>query len=148
MPTRCRGPLILLTYALAAYGCNNPPKRDDPGRAAGQGASATSSRGTDTLAFHAIGTEPFWSLDIGPSGLRFTTPEDTLGIRFPPVSADASGDTIQWRASAARGSLEARLWPGSCSDGMSDRVWQYHASVRVDTTAYRGCAESRAAQPR
>ena len=147
MHRECRIPLILVTLVVVAYGCNNPPRQADSGGAAGQGGSPTASPAADTLAFHAIGTEPFWSLDVGPSGGRFTTPDDTLGLRFPSVTVDASGDTLHWQASTERATLDARLWRGSCSDGMSDRDWPYHAAVRVDSMAYRGCAEPRAAQP-
>ena len=138
-----RSPLIPVSCALALYGCNKRAERDVAAGAPGQGSSATSSRASDTLTFHVIGTEHFWGLDLGPSGIRFTTPEDTFGIRFPPVAADASGDTLHWMASVERATLDARVWPGTCSDGMSDRAWPYHATVHVDTIAYHGCAETR-----
>ena len=147
MLSQRHGPLILLACTLAVYGCNDTPRADDRPAVGVQGASASSTRAADTLAFHAVGTEPFWSLDIGPSGLRFTTPEDTLGTYFRPVTTGASGDTLHWTGTAERGALDARVWQGACSDGMSDRVWPYHAAVRVDTIAYRGCAEPRRASP-
>ena len=94
-------------------------------------------------AFRAAGTEPFWALDIDSTGLRFRSPDDTTGVHWPQPSSRVSKDTLQWRGRTARGEIEASIWPGQCSDGMSDRVWSYTAAVRVDTTRYTGCAETR-----
>jgi uncharacterized membrane protein len=144
---RRRRLLSTLMLAATAYGCNAAPKHEGSADTLGKGGAASASAAVPapgTPAFHAVGTEPFWSLDIGPSGLRFTTPEDSAGIRTPAVPAEARGDSLHWSAAVERASLDVMLWPGDCSDGMSDRVWKYHAAVRVDTTAYRGCAELRA----
>ena len=96
-----------------------------------------------TGALRAIGTEPFWGLDIDSTGLRFTTPDDMTGIRWPPRAPLVSGDTWRWLGETGRATIAARIWPARCSDGMSDRVYPYAALVRVDGTDYRGCAASR-----
>ena len=93
-------------------------------------------------AWRAIGTEPFWGLDIDSTGLRFRTPEDTMGIRWPPLTPMVRGDTVRWVGETERAAVDARIWGARCSDGMSDRVWPYTAVVRIDSTTYRGCAES------
>jgi uncharacterized membrane protein len=98
-----------------------------------------------TAPFRAIGTEPFWGLQITTDGLRFTTPDDPAGRSFPPVEPAAAGDTLHWVAEAAGVTLDARIWPGECSDNMSDKVWSHTAAVQLGGTAYRGCAEARAA---
>ncbi len=94
-------------------------------------------------AWRALGTEPFWALDIDGRGLRFRTPDDTGGILWPAPGAAITGDTLRWTGETERGAIEARIWPARCSDGMSDRVWHHKARVGVEGTAYRGCAESR-----
>lgn len=91
----------------------------------------------------AIGTEPFWGLDIDTTGLRFTTPDDMTGIHWPPRAPLVTGDTWRWAGESGRAAIAARIWPARCSDGMSDRVYPYAAFVRVDGTDYRGCAASR-----
>ena len=93
-----------------------------------------------SLVFHGVGTEPCWALEINASGLRFRTPEDTAGARYPISPPARSGDTLQWHATLGGRSLDARLWPAACSDGMSDRIWTHRALVRVDSVTYRGCA--------
>jgi uncharacterized membrane protein len=109
--------------------------------------SASAADTSETLAagaWRAIGNEPFWALDIDGTGLRFRTPDDTTGIRWPPLTPLVRGDTLRWLGETERATVEVRIWPGRCSDGMSDRVWPYQAIVHVDGTNYRGCAESRA----
>lgn len=95
---------------------------------------------TAVATFHVVGNEPFWALEITATGLRFRTPEDTAGAFFPRAAPSAAGDTLTWSAVAGSRTIEARLWPSECSDGMSDRVWSHRATVRVDTTTYQGCA--------
>lgn len=98
-----------------------------------------------TAPFRAIGTEPFWGLEVTAEGLRFTTPDDPDGRRFPPVEPAASGDTLHWVAEAGGVALDARIWPGECSDNMSDKRWTHTAVVQLGGTVHRGCAEARAA---
>ena len=88
----------------------------------------------------ALGTEPFWALDVDSSGLRFKTPEDTSGVRFPPLALTVIGDTVVWSGQMESTTIEARIWPEKCSDGMSDREYPYAARVSVSGTMYRGCA--------
>ncbi len=107
-------------------------------------STATAPEMPSAEAWRAIGTEPFWRLEIDTTGLRFTTPDDTMGIRWPPLTPLARGDTLRWFGETERAAVEVGIWPGRCSDGMSDRVWPYQAAVRVDSTNHRGCAESRA----
>ncbi|MEO6068260.1 MAG: hypothetical protein ABJB33_05035 [Gemmatimonadota bacterium] len=90
--------------------------------------------------FRALGTEPFWALQIDSVGLRFMTPEDQVGALFAPVAMTHSGDTLHWAGAQEGGTIDARIWPGQCSDGMSDRVWTHTARVQVSGTTYHGCA--------
>ena len=92
-------------------------------------------------AWRALGTEPFWHLDVTTSGLRFTTPEDTAGIIIPSVTPHSQGDTTRWAGQTERTPFDVRVWPGSCSDGMSDRVWPARALVLIDGRTWHGCAE-------
>jgi uncharacterized membrane protein len=91
----------------------------------------------------ALGTEPFWALDVDGAGLRFITPEDTSGIRFPPIAATAVADTVVWSGQTERATIELRVWREKCSDGMSDREYPYASRVTVAGTTYRGCADRR-----
>jgi uncharacterized membrane protein len=96
-----------------------------------------------TSAFRAIGNEPFWALEIDGSGLRYRTPDDQKGIWFSPVAPSRVADTLRWIAESGGATIDARIWPGECSDGMSDRVWTHTALVVFGGSAHRGCAERR-----
>ena len=130
---------IVATLSLAVFvAC----QVRDSSRRTDSAAAADTPEMASTVALRATGTEPFWGLSIDTTGLRFTTPDDTMGIRWPPLSPMATGDTLRWVGETERAAIDARIWPAQCSDGMSDRVWTYTAVVRIDTTIYRGCAES------
>jgi uncharacterized membrane protein len=141
--------------AAVPYVCPDMKRQYGSRRRDSSGASGTDSAPTlvaagDTMektsarAWRAVGTEPFWGLEINTTGLRFTTPEDRTGIRWPPLTPRVAGDTVRWVGETERAAVDTRIWPARCSDGMSDRVWRYAAVVRIDSTTYRACAESRA----
>jgi uncharacterized membrane protein len=94
-------------------------------------------------SFRLVGNEPFWALHIDSTVIRYVTPEDTAGIRFPPVKPLQLGDTLRWTTSNPQTIVEAWVVTGSCSDGMSDRTWTYRASVQVGSRKLQGCAERR-----
>ena len=140
-------PALSVLLLLACQVRNSSPRIDSAGAGSAEDRPAVSSE-ADTAAARAqawvaTGTEPFWALDIDSTGLRFKTPDDTMGIRWPPLKPLMAGDTLRWLAEAGRAMVDARIWPGKCSDGMSDRIWPNTAVVRIDSTSYRGCAESR-----
>lgn len=136
---------LIVLGALCSLACGEGRQR-----IAGAAADSTISPPADTALrrpvqsavpqFHAVGTEPFWALDITGKELRFRTPAETSGRRFAPVPPLRSADTLRWTLRSRADSVDVRLWPGKCSDGMSDRAWDYQARVRIDTMSYRGCA--------
>jgi uncharacterized membrane protein len=140
MPSRRLSGVLLLAWlgACAGGGGKREARSDSTGAAAPSPAAAIPDSGVAT--FRMAGTEPFWALEIARRELRFITPEDTSGLRFPRGPSVTSGDTLRWSAMAYGTTIEARIWPSQCSDGMSDRVWTHRAVVRVDSTTYRGCA--------
>lgn len=128
--------------------------RASPPAAAGSLASGSTEpdivSATDTTApepvdpsFRLVGTEPFWALHIDATGMRFTTPEDTAGLRFDAARAVMVGDSLRWNSIGDRGTIEAVITRTSCSDGMSDKQWPYRARVEIGETKYEGCAEQR-----
>jgi uncharacterized membrane protein len=155
-------PLLLAGVVIAAIaGCSgadrDPDGRADPAaatsdttrpppsRRAAEPPSSPAAEPPAPVAYRALGTEPFWGLHIGPEELRFTTPDDPDGMRFTPAEPVRSGDTLRWTSAAAGASLDARIWPGECSDNMSDKVWTHASVVQIGATTYHGCAELQAA---
>jgi uncharacterized membrane protein len=145
--------MLLAGIVIAAVaGCSGADREPD-GRAdsaaavsdtAGPPPSRPATEPSGPVAYRALGTEPFWGLHIGPAELRFTTPDDPEGMRFASAEPVRSGDTLMWTSGAAGASLEARVWPGECSDNMSDKVWTHTSVVQLGATTYHGCAELQA----
>jgi len=102
-------------------------------------ASATSV----TLdSFVALGTEPFWSAATAPGKVTYSTPEDQSGKSVAVV------ETRESSAQVYTGKLKGqpfvlRIAKGACSDGMSDTVFTYTASLTVTGEDRRGCARRR-----
>ena len=97
-------------------------------------------------AFHAVGQEPGWLLDVEPGreiryvgdygDTRVTTPAPTFVV-------DASG-TITYDAQTA-GAPSRRLTvvirPVPCNDGMSGAPYTHTVTVRLDGREVRGCGK-------
>lgn len=92
----------------------------------------------------AIGTEPFWGVEISPETLAYTA------IDHPGVTATNPGPTIQgttavYAAAGADGTaLVVTLIATECSDGMSDRIYPLTARVELGSQTLNGCAASAA----
>lgn len=92
----------------------------------------------------ALGTEPFWGVDITPSGLTYS------GLDRPEQRAANPGPVIQGTtavyATATKGgtTLVVTLIATECSDGMSDRVYPLTARVELGEETLNGCAASAA----
>jgi heat shock protein HslJ/uncharacterized membrane protein len=86
-------------------------------------------------SYRAIGTEPFWDLEIGRD-LIFTDRGNNVSVSQPapqPINGVA-GETYQTPR------LEVNIVHRQCSDGMSDRSYPDTVDVRVDgRQRYRGC---------
>jgi len=90
---------------------------------------------TGETSYRAVGTEPFWDLEIGRE-LIFTDRGNNVSVSDPtpaPVGAVA-GETYRTQH------LEVNIVHRQCSDGMSDRSYPDTVDVRVDgRQRYRGC---------
>ncbi|HEX6790893.1 MAG TPA: hypothetical protein VF247_06260 [Candidatus Krumholzibacteria bacterium] len=128
---------VVSAFALLALACG---KRDKTEKTAAHSSDSTASAPA-VASYRAFGNEPFWSVFVNTDGLRFISPEDSAGIHFPPVEPVAAGDTLRWKATSERGSIDVRIWPGACSDGMSDTAWKFSSAVQLNETTYLGCAE-------
>ena len=127
---------LLALVALTA--CNSAPgeiSRD--GEAFSQIAPET--------AISAGGTEPFWNLAIpaaeadGTHQAVYSTPEDIDGA---PVTLTrfAGNNGLGFSGAIGETPLNVAITPGECSDGMSDRLYPYHASLSLGEETRFGCA--------
>ncbi|HEY0052633.1 MAG TPA: hypothetical protein VGB49_04395 [Caulobacteraceae bacterium] len=90
----------------------------------------------------AVGTEPFWDVQI--AGERLTL----SGVDRPERSTRHGGVTVRGDRAAWWGrfpdgqAITVAVTPGPCSDGMSDRTYPLKASVSLGSETLTGCAAS------
>ena len=84
--------------------------------------------------YHAVGTEPFWSLVIGEREISFTQPEQQPVTQPKPRAiVGFAGEIYQTPR------IDVNIVHAQCSDGMSDRVYPDKVQVTVDGRRFNGC---------
>lgn len=93
--------------------------------------------------FIALGNEPFWSVEIIPSE-KIIALKDVAAEKayvFPYKVSKKSGNTISYESSNDKNqTIEVLIIKNPCSDGMSDRKYNYSALVQINGKALKGCA--------
>ena len=93
----------------------------------------------------ALGTEPFWGVDIAPARITYSGVDRPVQAAPNPGPA-VTGTMATWTTQTAQGNaLEITLIATECSDGMSDRTYPLTARVVVGSETLQGCAASTAA---
>jgi uncharacterized membrane protein len=93
--------------------------------------------------FIGLGNEPFWSLDIIPTekiiALKDVGTEKTYV--FPYKAAKLAGSTLTYDVTNdKKETLKITIAKETCSDGMSDRNYNYSAQVSINGKLLKGCA--------
>lgn len=90
----------------------------------------------------AVGTEPFWSVEITQDGLIYNR-MDQPTQRAPNRGATIQGTVATYATSTdLKQALNVVLIATECSDGMSDRTYPLTARVEIGDDALTGCAAS------
>ena len=129
-----------LVAGLALAGCSEPaPDLTAPVPP----PEPTTLGGVDlSQPLRAIGTEPFWSVEITPDALAYSA-VDSSGMRADNPGPTIQGTTAVYAAAGSDGTaLVVTLIATECSDGMSDRVYPLTARVEVGPQTLNGCAAS------
>jgi uncharacterized membrane protein len=132
---RSAAALGLITLLMTA--CGEAPMGSTAGGAgAPADAPASAPPGPDYAGdFDLVGTEPFWGGRIRSDGLtlsRAGRPDVSAANAGPRVE----GDVATWGV----GGLVIKLKPEPCSDGMSERRYDYRAEVTLNGQVLKGCA--------
>ncbi|SKB65588.1 hypothetical protein [Daejeonella lutea] len=93
--------------------------------------------------FIALGNEPFWSVDIIPDEKRivFKNVGQEKALEFIHKPATVSAGVYRYEAtSPGNKKIVVIIRKEKCSDGMSDREYNYSAEVIIDGTTFKGCA--------
>ncbi len=116
-------------------------------------APAAESRGCEEdlsdVAFRAAGVEPFWSLEVRPSGIVFSTPEIPRTVFDGASPTMVSGGWVYESVAAGPEplSLRVQVQPGRCTDSMVGTIYRWTATVVIGGETRRGCAWEGALAP-
>lgn len=88
----------------------------------------------------ALGTEPFWGIDIDGTKLVYTTPEDQKGQTITATRDDSSISST-WTGTLKGKKFEVSIVPEKCSDGMSDTEYPFSAWLSTGGAMRHGCAK-------
>jgi uncharacterized membrane protein len=91
------------------------------------------------VRFRAIGTEPFWSVQVQDGTLTYSTPDMPDGLTVP-ATMRRSGEAMIHSATIDGKPLELEVTRQICSDGMSDTVYPLAVIRRIGPDVQRGCA--------
>lgn len=98
-----------------------------------------------TRPLRALGTEPFWGVDLNGTEIVYSG-VDRPELRAPQPAPVIQGTTATFEAETAGGeTINIMLAATECSDGMSDRTYPLSAIVRIGDETLTGCAASVAA---
>ena len=123
-------------YPQPGYPQGGPPMPPGGPVYPGQGQPVpTPSYPSGETSYRAVGTEPFWDLEIGRE-LIFTDRGNNVSVSDPtPTAINGTAGEI-YRTQR----LEVNIVHRQCNDGMSDRSYPDTVDVRVDgRQRYRGC---------
>ncbi len=106
---------LALPLAALVTGCLTPPPPPAP-------------------PYHGVDTEPFWNLLIDEHNITFVQPEQQPITQPTPKSiVGVAGEIYQTPR------INVNIVHGTCSDGMSDRVYPDKIQVTVDGRQFNGC---------
>ena len=133
---------LIALAALTLTACSNSGEAP-PSEAPAGPPAATVLGGVDlTQPLRAIGTEPFWGVDITPDSLKYSA-VDHPGLTTANPGPTVQGTTAVYAATGEGGAaLVVTLIATECSDGMSDRVYPLTARVEIGSETLNGCAAS------
>jgi uncharacterized membrane protein len=137
--------VLTLCAGLALAGCEPAGEAAWEGERPPEPAAPVVLAGVDLgQPVRALGTEPFWGVDIADGALTLTG-VDRPEQRFAAGAPELVGTTAVWRGEAADGAAATlTLIATECSDGMSDRVYPLTARFEAGETELAGCAEATA----
>lgn len=92
--------------------------------------------------YRLIGTEPFWGGSASAREVVYSTPENQAGERIA-VTSEFDGEVEVFSGRLDGQPFILTISDGPCSDGMSDNVHAYTATLEVHDETRSGCANPR-----
>ena len=131
--------LLAAVAALSLTACYD--RNDAKPQSAPEPQAAATLGGVDLgKPVRALGTEPFWGVEITPDALIYTR-VDQPTQRAPNHGATVQGTVATFASSTnLNKALNVVLIATECSDGMSDRTYPLTAQVEIGDDTLTGCA--------
>ena len=161
------GAAVLLLCGCGAGGEPRPANRNEAAPAANDALTAAGARPTAPNAaapnaaapaapelrsapwsptgYALSGTEPFWGGSLTQREVRYMVPEDQFGDVIA-VTPDYAADREIYGGSYGGRAFVLTLTRGPCSNGMSDHVFAFTATLEVRGETRRGCADPQEAE--
>jgi uncharacterized membrane protein len=93
----------------------------------------------------AMGTEPFWGVEIKPDELVYSGVDRPAMMMANPGPSLRDGNVVIAARDTDGQAFTVTLRETECSDGMSDRVYPLEAEILYKGETLKGCANSQAA---
>lgn len=135
-------PAPAMSGSAAAVATETPAAASKPATATPVTPPPIKLSGTAQLPskLRAVGTEPFWGVEIDGTKLVFTTPEDQKGQTIIATRDDSSISST-WTGTLKGKKFEVSIVPEKCSDGMSDTQYPFSAWLSTGGAMRHGCAK-------
>ena len=96
------------------------------------------------VGLRCFGTEPFWSLDNSPEGLRYTDlngSDRVYSVQVAPGTGAPDDLRRMVQMTGPDGAALAYIYPNQCSDGMSERRYALSIGLSIanDAALRAGC---------
>lgn len=131
-----------LALMLGLAGCGQQPDVAPTQAAAAPVATGSHQAFMPQKPFQALGTEPFWSVEVTAGQMRYSDPENIAGTAFA-ATEQPEGAAMRYSGTLGGKPVSLLIQPGTCSDGMSDTVYSWQATLTIGDRTERGCARPR-----
>ena len=122
--------LASISLSLLA-GCTAPEQGER------QASTFSAINAADTVSF--TGTEPFWGGEVADGTILYRSPENVDGTRLA-VTRFAGNSGVSFSGELQGSSVDLMVTRGECSDGMSDRIYPFTATLKLGAEVRMGCA--------
>jgi uncharacterized membrane protein len=92
------------------------------------------------VSWLGIGTEPFWSVERKKDSVIFHLADWVNPIALKATRTINTKDSVVYIGEGPSQKLQTSIIYGECSDGMSDRKYDYSVRVVYNGETYKGCA--------
>lgn len=125
--------LLIAVFAISLLFANCKPKPAETETVSVDSTSVqkpvetADSEKPNVVFFKAVATEPFWGIEISNDSIKFTSTEKENNLAFAYVKPNKAMDAnvVNYRIVKDSVELSFTIQQEKCSDGMSDKVYNY-----------------------